>query len=155
VSDLLRASFEALDGVWIPLALLFYFLTGYLIVSMLFLAIGSLSDSMQEAQSYLMPVLMVVMFPVIFVMQAAITGPDSLFVKVLSWIPLYAPFAMLARLGTGVSLIEVIGTGVMIAAFVALELFVLGRLFQASVLSAGKPSLRDIFARVATRPAKG
>lgn len=139
VADLLRSSLDALDGPWIILALLFYFLGGYLIVSMLFLAIGSLSDSMQDAQSYLMPVIMLIMVPVLIMMQASLRGPDAIFTHILSWIPLYTPFAMLARLGNGVPLAEIIGTGILLAGFIALELLLLGRLFRASLLNTGQP----------------
>ena len=147
-ADMLRTSFEALDAPWIVPAMIFYFLAGYLILSMVFLAIGSLSDSMQDAQSYLMPVLVVFMFPVLFMMQASLSTPDSLYIKVLSWIPIYTPFAMLARLGTSVSWAEVLGTGVLLVAFVYLQLVLLGRLFESSVLSAGKPVWRELFAQL-------
>ena len=101
--------------------MIIYFLSGYLILSMVFLAIGSLSDSMQDAQSYLMPVLLGVMLPVFIMMQASLTDSDSLLTQIPSWVPLYTPFAMLARLATGVSLVEVAGTSVLLVGFIALE----------------------------------
>ena len=155
VSDLLRPSLTALDSPWLVGALIFYFLSGYLVVSMLFLAIGSLSDSMQEAQAYLTPVLMLIMLPVVFTMQATVRSPDSVLPHVLSWIPLYTPFAMLARLGAGVPLPEMLGTGAVLVVFMALELLLLGRLFRASLLSAGQPSRAELFARLMFRSAGG
>ena len=140
VADLLRPSLKALDQPWIVAAMIFYFLAGYLILSMLFLAIGSVSDSMQDAQAYLTPVILMFMLPVIFMMQAALRSPDSILVQVLSWIPFYTPFAMLARLGTGVPLAEMLGTGALLAGFVALEFWLLGRVFRASLLNAGQPA---------------
>ena len=121
VSDLLHSSLQALDQPWMIPALLFYFLSGYLIVSMLFLAIGSVSDSMQDAQGYLMPVIIMIMLPIVILMQVSLRTPDSPVVHVLSWIPLYTPFAMLDRLGTGVPLPEMLGTGALLVAFVALR----------------------------------
>jgi ABC-2 type transport system permease protein len=147
-ADVLRPSLEALDDPWIVVAMIFYFLSGYVVLSMVFLAIGSVSDSMQDAQAYLTPVIMLVMIPVIILMQAALRSPDELIVQVLSWIPFYTPFAMLARLGTGVSLGEIAGTSALLVAFMALELMLLGRLFRASLLSAGKPSWREMLAKV-------
>jgi ABC-2 type transport system permease protein len=148
VADALRPSLQALDKPWIVAALIFYFLSGYVIVAMLFLAIGSLSDSMQDAQGYLMPVIFGIMLPIVFVMQASLRSPDSLFVHVLSWIPLYTPFAMLARLGVGVPLPEMLGTGALLIAFIALELLLLGRVFRASLLSAGQPANPAVFVRL-------
>jgi ABC-2 type transport system permease protein len=153
VADLLRPSLAALDNPWIVAAMLFYFLSGYLVMSMLFLAIGSLSDSMQDAQSYLAPVMMLLMLPVIMVMQATLRSPDSALVQVMSWIPLYTPFSMLARLGTGVPLPEMLGTGAVLIAFIALELLLLGRLFRASLLSAGQPTRAELFARMMLKSA--
>ena len=152
VADLLRPSLQALDKPWIVAALIFDFLSGYVIVSMLFLAIGSLSDSMQDAQGYLMPVIMGITLPIVFVMQASLRSPDAPFVHVLSWIPLYTPFAMLARLGTGVPLPEMLGTGVLLIAFVALELVLLGRVFRASLLNAGQPAKPAVFIKLMLQP---
>ena len=148
VSDLLRPSLTALDQPWIVAAMIFYFLSGYLVLSMIFLTIGSLSDSMQDAQAYLSPVILLTMLPVMFMMQAALRSPDSAFVHVLSWIPLYTPFAMLARLGTGVPAMEMLGTGGLLIAFIAIELVLLGRVFRASLLSAGQPASPAVFARL-------
>ena len=143
-ADLLRPSLAALDNPLIVAAMIFYFLAGYVVLSMVFLAIGSISDSMQDAQAYLMPVILLTMIPVVILMQAALRGPDEFIVHLLSWIPFYTPFAMLARLGTGVSLGEIIGTAALLVAFIAVELLFLGRLFRASLLSAGKPAWREI-----------
>ena len=138
VADVVKPSLAAIEP-WMFGAMLFYFLCGYLIISMLYLAIGALSNSLQDAQSYLMPVIMIIMLPVVFMMVSVVQQPNGTFPVVMSWIPLYTPFATLARLGAGVSMMEVIGTGAMLAAFVATEMILLGRLFQASLLRTGQP----------------
>jgi len=51
----------------------------------------------------------------------------------MSWIPLYTPFAMLARLGAGVDLTEVLGTGLMLTVFVGVEMLLL------AATSSGQP----------------
>lgn len=139
VADFLRPSLSALDQPWMIGALIFYFLAGYLVVSAIFLAIGSRSNSMQDAQAYLFPVIIVLMMPVVLMMGSALQNPDGLLPRILSWIPIYTPFAMLARLGGGVSLYEVLGTVILLIAFVALELYLLGRVFQANLLNTGQP----------------
>jgi ABC-2 type transport system permease protein len=155
VSDVLRPSLQALDQPWMVAAMILYFLSGYLIISMIYLAIGSLSDSMQDAQGYMMPVIMVIMLPIIFLIQASLRSPDAAFVHILSWIPLYTPFAMLARLGAGVPLPEMLGTGVLMIVFVALELVLLGRVFRASLLSAGQPAKPAVFIKLMFQPQDG
>ncbi len=139
VADIVKPSLAAIDQPWMILAMAYYFLAGYLIISMLYLAIGALSNSLQDAQSYLMPVVFLIMLPTVFMMVSVVTSPNSPFALILSWIPLYTPFAMLARLGTGVSLMEVLATGAMLALFVLAELYLLGRVFQASLLRTGQP----------------
>jgi len=52
----------------------------------------------------------------------------------------------------GVSLAEVLGTGVLVAAFVALELVLLGRVFRASLLSTGQPQKLGAFLKLMLKP---
>ena len=143
-ADFLRPSLEALDNPLLIGAMVVYFIAGYVVLSMLFLAIGAISESMQDAQSYLTPVILLIMIPVVILMQAAMRGPDEPIVQILSWIPIYTPFAMLARLGTGVATWEIIGTIALLAVFVWLELRILGRIFRASLLNDGKPALKKV-----------
>jgi ABC-2 type transport system permease protein len=84
-------------------------------------------------------VIMIIMLPVVFMMFSVIQQPNGIFPIIMSWIPLYTPFAMLARLGSGVEMMEVLATGLVLAAFVAIETVLLGRLFQASLLRTGQP----------------
>jgi len=139
VADLLRPSIESAAHPWMAFALIFYFVSGYAVVSAIYLAIGSLSDSIQDAQAYLVPVVMVILLPIVFMMTSMVTDPGSALPHILSWIPLYTPFAMLVRLGSGVSWTEAIGTGVLLVAFMAIEIFAVGRIFQVSLLRTGQP----------------
>ena len=138
LADYLRPSIAMLQP-WMVVAMMFYFFAGYVIVSMVFLAIGSVSNSMQDAQAYLMPLMMTLMLPVILMMGSIFSNPGGALPRVMSWIPVYTPFTMLARLGGGVSLAELLGTGALLLVFVAVELFALSRVFQASLLNTGQP----------------
>ncbi|MBV8682124.1 MAG: ABC transporter permease [Caulobacteraceae bacterium] len=139
-AEMAAAALQPLREPWMAPALLAYFVSGYLIVSTVFLAIGSMSDTMQDAQAYLVPALMAIMAPVVVMMDAVIVDPEAAIVRAMTWIPPYAPFAMLARLGGGVSPVEVIGSGILMIGFIWLELFLLGRVFRASLLGVGQPS---------------
>jgi len=139
VTTILRPSLSALDQPWIVAALIFYFLSGYLIISMIYLAIGSVCSSIQEAQAFLMPVMVVITLPVLALVTTSVSNPGSMFAKVMSWIPIYTPFAMLARLVTGVTMSEVQGTAALVLGFIWLESILLGRLFEANLLNTGQP----------------
>ena len=72
-------------------------------------------------------------------MVQVVQAPNGTLPVVLSWIPIYTPFAMLARMTAGVSMMEVLATGAMLAVFVVVEMYLLGRVFQASLLRTGQP----------------
>jgi len=149
VSDFLRPAVQSAAHPWMVFALIFYFVTGYAIVSAIYLAVGSLCDSVQDAQAYLVPVVLVIMLPVLFMMMSVVRDPGGALPHILSWIPLYTPFAMLVRLGGGVSWTEAVGTGVLLLAFMALEVVAVGRIFQFSLLHTGQPpKLGALFALI-------
>jgi len=139
VADIVKPSLAAFNEPWMIIAMMYYFFAGYLIISMLYLAIGALSNSLQDAQSYLMPVIFLITLPVVFMMVQVVQTPNGTLPVVMSWIPLYTPFAMLARMTAGVSMMEVLATGAMLAVFVVIEMYLLGRVFQASLLRTGQP----------------
>ena len=152
VADYLRPSLAALNQPWMVPVMAFYFFCGYLMLAMLYLTIGSLSNSMQDAQAYLMPVTMGIMVPVFMMMSGVIQNPGGWLPRAMSWIPLYTPFAMLARLGSGVSAVEILGTGLLLVGFVTLELMLLGRVFRASLLNTGQPPKLGAFLKLMLRP---
>jgi len=151
MADLVRPSLAALNQPWMIPVMVFYFLCGYILLAMAFLVIGSLSDSTQDAQAYLMPVMMAVLVPVVLMMNSIILNPSGLLPRVMSWIPLYTPFAMLARLGSGVTVMEILGTGLLLLIFVTVELILLGRVFRASLLNTGQPPKLGPFLRLMLR----
>jgi ABC-2 type transport system permease protein len=154
VADFLRPALASLDSPWIGLALVYYFVAGYLCISMLFLAVGSISENMRDAQGYLTPMILGLTLPFVLMIRAVLQNPDGPLPRIMSWIPIYTPFAMMGRLGGGVSAWEVIGSGLVLAVFVGLELMLLGRLFRASVLQAGQPlRLRDLPRLMRDQPA--
>jgi ABC-2 type transport system permease protein len=151
-AGLVAAALQPLGQPWMAPTLLFYFICGYLIVSMVFLAIGSMSDTVQDAQAYLVPALTAIMAPVVVMMDAAILDPSGPVVRTMTWIPPYTPFAMLARLDTGVSPLEAVGSGILMVGFIWLELALLGRVFRASLLGQGQASpLRALLRLVGRR----
>ncbi|MEO8375409.1 MAG: ABC transporter permease, partial [Sphingomonas bacterium] len=130
----------------------FFFVAGYLMVSMIFLVIGTMSDSMREAQGFLTPVLLVIMLPVTLLVQAVLGDTGGPLIEALTWIPLYTPFAVLARLGSGIPTWEMLGSGATLLIFIVIEIVALGRIFRASLLSGGgRPSLAEL-ARLVRSP---
>lgn len=72
-----------------------------------------------------------------------------MFVHVLTWVPLWTPFTVLARLGMGIETWELIGAGVVLTVTIAIELVLIGRLFRQSLLATGqKPTLASLLDRL-------
>ena len=154
IADLIRPALEPVSSPGIIAAILFFFIAGYILISALFVAIGAMVDSMSEAQGYLMPVLLLILLPITFLIQAILAGNSGWMVQVLTWVPLWTPFTVMARLGMGIEWWEMVGSGILLAATIVLELVLIGRLFRASLLSTGqKPSLKKIVERFRSTPA--
>ncbi|MBU1755538.1 MAG: ABC transporter permease [Alphaproteobacteria bacterium] len=148
IADMIRPALAPLTSPGIILAMIYFFVAGYVAISILFVSIGALADSMSEAQGYLMPILLAILLPITFLIQAIMMGQTGLMVQVLTWVPLWTPFTVLARLGAGIEMWEIVGSGVLLAGFVWLELVFLGRLFRASLLAQGqKPGMKQLFER--------
>ena len=154
IADFIRPALDPLTSPGTILALIYFFVVGYVAIAILFLAIGAMSDSMRDAQGYLMPVLLVIILPISILMQAVLGGNSGgVLMEVLTWVPIWTPFGVLARLGLGIPTWEVIGTAIVLALFTAGELVLLGRLFRASLLASGqRPNLREMVSRMRAVP---
>ena len=111
-----------------------YFIVGYLMYGAVFLAIGSLCETIQDAQTLMSPMMLVMMMPLFLVMMA-IDAPDSPIVAIASWIPLWTPFIMLVRLPQDIGLIEVIGTTLGMIAMATGVIWGAGQLFRMGALN--------------------
>jgi hypothetical protein len=102
-----------------------------------------------------MPVLLLIIMPISILMQSVLGGNSGgVLIEVLTWVPIWTPFGVLARLGLGIPTWEVIGTGIVLAAFTAAEIVLLGRLFRASLLAQGqRPNVREMISRMRTADA--
>lgn len=138
IADMIRPALEPVSSIGAVATILYFFVAGYVMVAMIFLAIGAMAESMRDAQGYLTPVLLIIMLPVTVLVQAVLRGASGVGIEVLTWVPLYTPFAVLARLGTGMPMWQVIGAGAVLAAFIVAEFILLGRVFRASLLASGQ-----------------
>lgn len=125
----------------------FYLICGYLMYASVFTAIGSFCETTREAQTLLGPIMILLTIPVIFLSQA-LRRPDTPALEVLSWIPPFTPFMMTARAASNPPMWQVIGTGVIMLATVALVMWIAGRAFRAGALSTGKVDFKGLIAKL-------
>ncbi|MEM9495799.1 MAG: ABC transporter permease [Pseudomonadota bacterium] len=130
---------------------LFYFLCAYFIFAMIFLAIGAISNSMQDAQSYMGPVMLLVFAPTPF-MLLVFQNPNGIVASVLTWIPIYTPYAVMMRAASDPPFWEIAGATVLMLIFAALFARVMGRIFRQAILQAAPPKIKDVL-RLARREA--
>ncbi len=85
----------------VPLAVLaafvIYFLLGYFLYATLYAAIGAMVNSDQEAQQLQWPIVILIIFPIMFIMFV-IQNPASQTSVILSLVPFFTPILMLARI---------------------------------------------------------
>lgn len=123
---------------------LFYFVCAYVIFAMIFLAIGAVSNSLQDAQSYMGPVMLLVFAPTPF-MVLVFQNPNGLIASILTWIPLYTPYAVMLRAASDPPLWEIVGATALMLAFAFFLMRVMGRIFRQAILQASPPKARDLW----------
>jgi ABC-2 type transport system permease protein len=127
-----------------------FLVMGYLMYASIFAAIGAFCETSRDAQTLLGPVMLILMVPILFMSQA-IVHPDAPILTLLSWIPPFTPFLMVARVASGPPLWQIIGTLLMMAATSAVVVWIAGRAFRAGALSFGKVDRKAIFAMIAAK----
>ena len=115
---------------------------GYLMYAVLFAAIGSFCETPRDAQTLMGPIMMILVIPMI-TMQMAIRTPDAPLVTILSLVPFFTPFLMMARLPSDPPMIELVGAMAGMFAFALLMIWVSGRAFRAGALSDVKLSWKS------------
>jgi ABC-2 type transport system permease protein len=135
----LFASIGLLDP-WLILFLLVFYLLAYLTIASLMAAIGSAVNDVREAQSLMMPMMLLVMLPWLLWMPI-LRDPNSALSTSLSFIPPVSNFVMLLRISSNTPP-PVWQTALSIAVSVAgawAAVWFASRVFRVGVLMSGKP----------------
>lgn len=115
-----------------------YFLLGYLMYAGFILSIGSVCNTIKEAQSY-MSVLTIVMMVPLLTMTFIPKDPNGGLARLLSWIPLYTPFTMMNRAAADPPLFDLVGTLVLLLGTTAIALWMSGKIFRIGIIRTGQP----------------
>ena len=146
VFDALRsiATFDTL-----PLLLL-YFFCGLLIYGCIFLAIGSMANSLADAQSLLGPSMLILMLPNLMI-SGIMRDPNGHLAALISWVPFYTPFFMMLRIASHPPALQVWGTTLVSLGTTALLIWWMGRVFATHVLTTERPPSLGGLVRRGTR----
>jgi ABC-2 type transport system permease protein len=128
------------------------FICGYLLYGALFLALGSMCETVQEAQTLVGPVIMFMAVPILM-FGPAFENPNSALVATANWIPPFAPFLTMLRAPAGLSAAELTGLFGLMIVSVVLILWFSARLFHAGV--SGQASVAALRAKFSRKPKAG
>jgi ABC-2 type transport system permease protein len=137
------AAISAIFGSGLIVVYLFYFFCAYLIFGMIFLAIGAISNSLQDAQSYMGPVMILVFLPLPFALMVY-ENPNGIIASILTWIPIYTPYAVMMRAAADPPLLEIAGATALMLLFAYGLTRAMGRIFREAILNSAPSKFRDV-----------
>lgn len=123
--------------------MLLFFVGGYLMYGITFIAIGSFCETQKEAQAIMGPIVVVLMIPMMS-LQAALMSPDLPLIRYLSWVPLFTPFLMPLRVLGGAPWWEILATLGGMGAMAWLMIRLGARAFKQGALGGGKFSWKAL-----------
>ena len=127
-----------------------YFILGYLLYSAILIGIGSVVNTIQEAQALMMPVMMTLMLPLVAMVPIG-KDPNGTFAKVMSYIPPFTPFVMMNRAAGPPTIVEYIVTTLLLVGAIVGMLWASAKIFRIGILMTGKPpKAREIWQWVRT-----
>ena len=99
------------------------FVLGYLMYGSMFLALGSLCDTIQEAQTLMTPLFVTLMAP-LAMLAFAVQDAESALIEIMAWVPFFTPFLLILRMPTEPPVWEVLAQLGMMAltTFIILQL---------------------------------
>ena len=110
------------------------FVLGYLMYGALFLAVGSLCDTVQEAQTLMTPLIILLMAP-LAIGAISIENPDSSLVQMMTWVPFFTPFLLILRMPIDPPMWEVIAQmGLMVVSTIVI-LWIATRIYRAGAVN--------------------
>lgn len=122
-----------------------FYLLGYLFYSALFSAIGSITNTDQEAQQLIFPIIMFLVVP-LMLLGLIVKTPDSTLITTLSMIPFFSPIMMFARINiSNPPLIQVLGSIFILLISTTFVIWVVSKIFRVGILMYGKrPTFPEI-----------
>lgn len=121
-----------------------YFLGGYLLYAAILVGIGSVCNSLKEAQNLLQPVFLLLIVPLLS-MIFIVEEPNGTLARTLTYVPFFTPFVMMNRAGGPPAGWEYLVSGLLLAVTVWIAFRAAGKVFRVGVLMTGNPPrLREI-----------
>jgi ABC-2 type transport system permease protein len=125
---------------------LLYFFLGFLLYATLFAALGALVKRQDEVQNAVQPLQWLFMIGYLASALGGATSTNTVWIKVMSFIPFWTPAIMPMRIATGdVSWVEVLVSVLLMIVFIFLCAVFSARIYRFAILMYGqRPALRQL-----------
>jgi ABC-2 type transport system permease protein len=121
-----------------------YFLLGYLLYAAILVGLGSVCNTVSDAQN-MMPAVMLVLIVPLLTMVPIGRDPNGALARLLSYVPPFTPFVMMNRAAGPPALLEYVLTTALLVASIVIALWAGAKVFRIGVLLTGKPpKLKEI-----------
>ncbi|MFY0689626.1 MAG: ABC transporter permease [Cyclobacteriaceae bacterium] len=127
---------SSIDFGMVAFAFLFFFVGGYLLYGALFAAVGSASDSDQDAQQFMLPVTAPLILSIVLI-SVVLTDPHGTMAFWLSMIPFTSPVTMMVRVPFGVPIWELLLSMVFLVGGFIFTIWVASRVYRVGILMHG------------------
>ena len=144
-SDIAELGLDAIvaDPVFL-VSFFVYFLSGYFFYAAVLVAIGSVCNSLKEAQNLMQPVMFALFVP-LATMIPITNDPNGTVARIVTYIPLYTPFAMMNRAAGPAPVWEYFASSAVILVSLWIAFRGAAKVFRVGVLMTGKPPrIREI-----------
>jgi ABC-2 type transport system permease protein len=132
-------------SIGVGVALLLFFVLGFMFYSSLFAAVGAMVSNQEDVQQAQMPVILPLIISIVL-MGPVLANPSSTLARVASWVPFSAPIIMPMRMALiPIPWPELVGTlaGLAIACYAAI--WVSARIYRVGLLMYGKrPTMAEL-----------
>jgi ABC-2 type transport system permease protein len=115
-----------------------YFLLGYLFYASLLVGVGSVCNTIKEAQNLMTPVIVFLVVPLLAMVPIA-KDPNGTLARVLSFVPPFTPFVMMNRAAAPPERWEYVATTALLVASIAAAMWAAAKVFRIGILMTGKP----------------
>ncbi len=115
-----------------------YFILGYLLYAGIYIGVGALFDSEQEAQQAIQIITFIAIIPMLL-WTIVIENPNSTLVNIMSYIPLVTPFFMMIKIAVGeTTIVQVVSTIALLMISVYGSIRLAAKVFRTGILLYGK-----------------
>jgi len=129
----------------VGVALLLFFILGFLLYAALFGAVGAMVSNQEDVQQAATPVMLLLIASLIF-MQPILLNPSSTLAKTMSWMPFSAPLMMPLRMALiAIPWYEIVGSILSVVVGCWIAIWLSARIYRVGLLMYGKkPSMREL-----------